>query len=406
MSHYLEFKSLTMPLHPIRSILILFLFAVLAGTEGHARSIEFESGGDCDITDIYMEYLECENGQFYIDFEFEYFGTSDSFILIGNGEEYGTFSYGELYYTVGPFDGTVETIYELIIIDSEDSFCSGFIEFSSIDCGITDCAVEGPELFDFYCDTDSTYSFLLAAEFIDPGNDFFDLWVNNEFYGFYAISELPISVEGITPRDVEYDIVQICVNDDPECCAVLEFLPPDCLEQSECSIEIIELFEFDCESDSSYQFYLAAEIIEPGNDFIEVWVNEQYQGYYLIEELPLAITGIIPMDIEWEFIEVCINDVADCCYSMSYQAPDCTINSLIDHTSSLDLLQTPDGIIVTGLETGQRYSAEIYDMQGRRISQSVIPSTGRIDTRALNAGVYQVIIGTDEQIVSSLQFIK
>ena len=100
------------------------------------------------------------------------------------------------------------------------------------DCGdleVSDCAIEDFEMFEIFCDTDSTYSFMFNATFIEPGNDSFDLWVNNEFIGFFPINSLPLTLDGITPRNATHDIIKICVNDNTDCCYILEYLRPECL---------------------------------------------------------------------------------------------------------------------------------------------------------------------------------
>ncbi len=97
------------------------------------------------------------------------------------------------------------------------------------DLEVGECAIVGFEMFDLHCDTDSTYAYSFNAEFINPTDDHFDLWVNNELIGFYLISDLPLSLSGITPRNSTHDIIKICVNDNPECCYVLEYLRPECL---------------------------------------------------------------------------------------------------------------------------------------------------------------------------------
>ena len=154
---------------------------------------------------------------------------SDSFYVSGNGMNYGSFAYGQTFYTIGAFAGDGSSVYELIITDFENNDCSTFIEFGALDCPIGDCFIDDIEVFDFYCDTDSTYSMVFNAEISDPGNEFIDVWVNNEFWAFYEISALPITISGITPRESDYDIIQICVNDNELCCAAIEYMAPDCL---------------------------------------------------------------------------------------------------------------------------------------------------------------------------------
>ena len=59
----------------------------------------------CIIDDLIVEAHDCDNGTFLVDLDFNPIGTSDSFTVVGNGTNYGTFSYSELYLTLGPLDG-------------------------------------------------------------------------------------------------------------------------------------------------------------------------------------------------------------------------------------------------------------------------------------------------------------
>ena len=61
------------------------------------------------------------------------------------------------------------------------------------------------------------------------GNDFFDVFVrNNEFIGFFPLAELPVTIEEFEMSGLDYDYVKVCINDNPDCCAEIEFMPPEC----------------------------------------------------------------------------------------------------------------------------------------------------------------------------------
>lgn len=102
---------------------------VTSWTEG-----ECEQNNDCEIWDVFAEAWECDSlGYFYVDIAFQSNNTGEQFQIVGNGMNYGTFSYGSPYYTIGPIASNNSSMYELIIQDLEDSNCSAYTELM-VDC--------------------------------------------------------------------------------------------------------------------------------------------------------------------------------------------------------------------------------------------------------------------------------
>jgi len=59
-------------------------------------------------------------------------------------------------------------------------------------------------------------------------NDFFEVWGAGEYLGYFSFGELPLTIHNFPEREVEYDIIKICVNDQPDCCVVHEFMGLNC----------------------------------------------------------------------------------------------------------------------------------------------------------------------------------
>ncbi len=279
--------------------------------------------GDCGINNVIVEQHDCINGEFMIDFEFYAENVSDSFYVSGNGMNYGSFAYGQTFYTIGSFAGDGSSVYELIITDSENSDCSTFIEFGALTCPVGDCFIDDLVVYDMDCITDSTYSMTFDAEIIDPGNDFIDVWINNEFWDFYEIADLPITLTGITPRESDYDIIQVCVNDNELCCTELEYMAPACIGNVYCFVDNIQVFDMECITDSTYNMTFSAIVGDTENEFIDVWINNEFWGFYEIADLPITITGITANDSNYDIIQVCVNDNEFCCMDIEYMVPDC-----------------------------------------------------------------------------------
>ena len=191
-----------------------------------------EENEDCHISEVYAEAHECQDSFIYVDVEFDVENPGSSgFEIRGNGVSYGdTFSYGQIFYTVGPILADCETILEFIIIDNENPNCTNFFGFEEAICceeGIS-CEISDIEIELGDCNSDLSYS--LTVDFVYEGveNDFFDVWAGNEFIGFYRFDQLPVTIDSFYPRDVDYDLIKICENDNPDCCLVHEFMGPDC----------------------------------------------------------------------------------------------------------------------------------------------------------------------------------
>lgn len=184
---------------------------------------------DCEITDLIVEAHPCNpDGTFYVDIDFNHQNMpSDSFHLVGNGTNYGTFAYADLWLTFGPIVGDGSTIFEFIVIDSENDDCTAFTGLDPIDCN-SDCEIGDIEISEIDCNSDGTYNFILDFNYANVNNDFFDVFANGEFFGFFAFADLPLQIENFPASGNAFDGITICQNDLPTCCETLEFESPTC----------------------------------------------------------------------------------------------------------------------------------------------------------------------------------
>jgi len=90
---------------------------------------------ECAIYDVAAEFVECDTAGFYMQLSFEVNNpAADGYQVVGNGINYGVFGYNEPFPVLGPFESIDSFVYELIVTDLENSDCSGFVGFESIDC--------------------------------------------------------------------------------------------------------------------------------------------------------------------------------------------------------------------------------------------------------------------------------
>ena len=90
----------------------------------------------CEIYNVIAEAGDCDSlGMVMVDIEFNIENQqSMGFYITGNGEDYGSFEYGQTFYSVGPIEADGETIYEFQITDNDDPNCKDFTTIGPISC--------------------------------------------------------------------------------------------------------------------------------------------------------------------------------------------------------------------------------------------------------------------------------
>ncbi|HKK88683.1 MAG TPA: hypothetical protein VJ917_07515, partial [Saprospiraceae bacterium] len=181
---------------------------------------------DCRITDLFAEAGEPdENCEFYVDIEFNAETTcSDSFYVQVNGIGFGTYAYGELFYRLGRFN-TLPRVLLIHVTDTENGDCQASYllhlpECEQEECRIWDMTVDVGDIID-----DST--FYITVDFNHQGTNpaGFDLYWDNQFYGFYSYSDLPLTIL-VETRGLEYEFLRVSDNDNEDCNGVIEFMSP------------------------------------------------------------------------------------------------------------------------------------------------------------------------------------
>ena len=93
---------------------------------------------------------------------------------------------------------------------------------------------------------------------------------------------------------------------------------------NDCSINDLEITVGECNADGTYSLTLNFDYENPGNDYFLVYVRgDLLIDYYELAELPLTIKDFEISELDYDYIRVCINDVADCCQEMEWETPDC-----------------------------------------------------------------------------------
>jgi len=378
-------------------IVILIVACVILNTELFCQN--------CSFSTLSVERHPCENGEFFIDFFFQTDNTTSGFTVSIDGTDFGTFAYGEDYYTLGPLLGESEVVYDLIIADLDDPLCSEILGFGSRDCSSGECELGQIELIDMECETDSTYSLVFDINGTDT--DTLDVWVNGFYEEVYSANYLPISIYSILANDSNYDILQVCLNNDEFCCSELEYMVPSCINNGFCSRENLEVYDIECDSDSTYSMTFNADVINGPTDFIEVSVFTEYQGEFNVNDLPITLTGVVLVDDAEDILLVCAGGLDACCNALNYEEPDCIPDNVNEIQNQFLVYPNPvsENLIIQSGELSGNLNMVIYDLSGRAVfSQTGI--SNEISVSELTSGVYQLSIFSRNERVFTTQMIK
>ena len=200
---------------------------------------------------------------------------------------------------------------------------------------LVSCSVGNLQVTVGDCKEDGTYSLELDFSVANPTNESFELFQRgDDLIDFYALRDLPLTIENFQPSGLVTDFLSVCINDNSDCCTEIEFMPPPCLagtpmdstfiDSTACAITMIETGVGDCTSDSTYILEIDFEYINAGNEFYDLFVREEVIiDSFNLEELPLRLDDFPASGLENDFIRVCINDTPDCCLEIEFMPPDC-----------------------------------------------------------------------------------
>lgn len=288
----------------------------------------------CEIFDLTVETGDCNSDGSYhatINFQVEN-PTSDQFDLWADGNLVGTYGLGDLPLEIPNFPNNPNSPNDVVrVCMHNNDDCCRVKEFAAPDCN----ANSGCEIFDIVvetgaCNNDGTYNVTINFQVHNATDDQFDLWADGTYVGTYNLSALPLHLSNFPNNpNSPNDYVKICINDNDDCCKIKEFPAPNCNSNAGCEIYDLTAIPGDCNDDGTYRLRINFGVHNPGNDFFQVYANNSSQslGTFPLSALPLMIEhfpgdGIGPHDV----VRVCINDHPDCCKTLEFDAPDCSIN--------------------------------------------------------------------------------
>lgn len=326
-----QFSSLPVTIKDFPERMVAFDIITICENDNTDCCVEHEFMGldciqECSITNVFAEAHQCNAlGTFMVDIAFDVTApTSNGFMVVGNGNNYGSFEYGEDFYTVGPLEGDCETIYEFIIIDLENDDCQGeFVFDEPICCDPDECIIYDIEIEPVECDGNGTYTLVLDFEFQGNTNEFFDVTSQGQNLGSFKYEDLPITIENFPERMVNFDIITICDNDNPACCLTHEFVGLDCINNGECTIENVSAVPLSCNDDDEFLVNIFFDESNVGNNGFRIRGNGVVYGNFDYGQ-PFYTIGPIAGDCEtiYDFRVIDLENT-DCRGETSFEEPVC-----------------------------------------------------------------------------------
>ena len=219
----------------------------------------------CSVDIVNMTTSECENDEFYFEFEIDtsYIiqnGGADSFNLqvgwydeggLGGfiyGEDFGNIEYTDAGYSIGPFSTNPDTSYLIAAYDLNLNFACGdtYNEYLlpptcviiDDECEITNLTVTVSDCYGGGL-VDIVLNFNYSGELI---SEEFNLTVGDIEFGAFSHSSLPLTVTGL-PANGESTTVGVCLVEESECCDTALVELPDCEG-------LIGIYPGDCNDDN------------------------------------------------------------------------------------------------------------------------------------------------------------
>ena len=287
-------------------------------------TVSCDANAPCEIYDLTVETGECHNDGSYeawVNFQVQN-QTNDQFDIWTNNTFYGTYNISDLPLYIPNFqpNGGANDVVKVCINDNAD--CCKTKEFPVPDCA-TPCDIYDLTVETGDCNSDGTYNIWINFQVQNPTTSNFTVIGNGQNFGSFPLSSLPLHITNFPNNSNAGGYVKVCINDNPDCCEIKQFTAPNCNPPA-CEVYNLTVETGDCNDDGTYQAWINFQVQNPGNNFYEVWANNQYLGYFPLSQLPLYIAHF-PADNNGpnDVVKVCINDHPDCCRVKEFPAPDC-----------------------------------------------------------------------------------
>jgi hypothetical protein len=277
----------------------------------------------CKLSELNVIKTDCDSdNHFYVDINFLNKNSSGCFNLFVNNDLLGVFNYADLpLLHVGPFNGDCKTEYVFLVQDCTNHDCRTDKSIGKVCCGTPPepCKLGEFEVIKSDCDSDNHF-FVNIKLLNKNSSNCFKLFVNNDLFGVFNYSDLPLLHIGPFNGDCKTDyvfLVKDCANPDCRidksigkvCCGT----PPE-----PCKLGEFEVMKSDCDSDN--HFFVNIKLLNKNSsNCFKLFVNNDLFGVFNYSDLPLLHIGPFNGDCKTDYVFL----IKDCVN------PDCRIDKSI-----------------------------------------------------------------------------
>jgi hypothetical protein len=217
---------------------------------------------------------------------------SDSFELRGNGTFYGQFAYTDSPVSL-ILNGDCSTLYEFIIIDSEDANCTSSTGLSDpICCPIDTCEIAFSSVTVGSCDENDMVEVRVIIESNRAATDTYSLFGNQGLdFGVFTYSMDTLTIDLPSNCTDTYELF-IRDNTDTTCTDVFEFAEPLCCDTLSCEIEVSLVEIGDCTMDGLVPVFIRVSGNAASSDSFSIFRSELAgQLFPYDQDVPVFLEG-------------------------------------------------------------------------------------------------------------------
>ena len=143
------------------------------------------------------------------------------------------------YQSIG-IGGNEQFVYEYCVQSAESNFCR----------------ISNLQVTPNGCVSDESYTVLVDFEYESEIEENFSFFVGDQLIDSFLLIDFPIEIELPYSSSNSSVLARVCVNGRSDCCASVEFRPPNCRD---CSIVDVQLIPTECDSNGQYMMDVFVE---------------------------------------------------------------------------------------------------------------------------------------------------
>lgn len=321
----------------------------------------------------------------------------DKFIVIINGKNLGTFTYGQLPLTLDNFDFDFPQA-QIKIFDQNNESCSKSLSY------VFECSPESPEcnfknlkIVVTECDENGNFFAILTFDVINPGNNGFSVKTNTNLIKNFEYGKDKYEIGPLAGDcETKYSFI-IKDNARPDCAEDLAFTEVKCCEEA-CLLMGPPDLVFECHDDK-YDLTLNFIHENTTNNFI-VKLNGVIRGTYDYQDLPIVIRNLNPK--ETYDVKIYDKEKESCFLTFELPKIECTSSTNIQELSNISFTQSGDFVIIN-LDNPLTQTVKLFvtDIMGRNIKNlDLNRGENQISLQEYTPGIYIFTLQTQDKSFS------